>query len=78
MSRILSIGAEKHLKVKQDNKPNIQYLLEAGIPMMSSKQAWTQIIHSGSMSKVNSIKMYKCTFDECNISRSSWYFDMVF
>ena len=46
--------------------------------MLSSKKTWPQIIHIGSMSKINSVKTYKCTFDECNIFRSSLYFDMVF
>ena len=31
---------EKQLQVKQGNLPNIQYLPEVGIPMLSSKKAW--------------------------------------
>ena len=42
-----------------------------GIPMLNSKQAWPRTIHSGSMSKVNYVKTYKC-----NISRYSWYFNL--
>ena len=46
---------EKHLQLKQGNFPNIQYLPEAGIPMISNKQAWPRTIHSGSMSKSKNV-----------------------
>ena len=55
------MGVEKNLQVKQGNNPNMQYLLEVGIPMLSSKQAWPRTIHSGSMSKENIIIMYTFT-----------------
>ena len=58
----MSVGVEKHLQDKQGNNPNTQYLPEAGIPMLNSKQAWPRTIHSESMSKENIIKMYTCTF----------------
>ena len=57
----MSASVEKHPQVKQGNKQNIQYLLEVGIPMLNSKQAWPQTIHNGSMSKENITKMYTCT-----------------
>ena len=40
---------EKHVQVKQGDNPSIQYLPEAGIPMLKNKQACPSTIHIGSM-----------------------------
>ena len=73
---------EKHLQVKQGNFPNIKYLPKEGMPMLSSKQAWPQKIHSGSMSKANFSKKYVCahlmsaTYPGLH-DTLTWYFNLV-
>ena len=39
---MLGRGVEKHLQANQGNKPNIQYILEVGIPMLNSKHGHKQ------------------------------------
>ena len=73
--------SEKHLQVKQGNFSNIQYLPEVGVPMINSKQAWPQTIHSGSMSKENITKVYTCTLMSAKYpglrGTLTWHFDLA-
>ena len=72
---MLGRGVEKHLQANQGNKPNIQYILEVGIPMLNSKQDWPLKIHNSI--HVKNKKCIHALFDECKISRYLWCFDMV-